>query len=152
MTEPTDHAESINARRMGLNELLGLVLVRATTEEVVATLTIEAKHTQAYGLVHGGVHCAVVETLCSIGAALNGLKNDQATVGLENTTSFLRAVRAGETLTATAAPLRRGRRSQVWETVIEDSTGEVVASGRVRLLNLDPGAALAGAKVELPPE
>jgi uncharacterized protein (TIGR00369 family) len=82
------------------------------------------------------VHCGVIETLASIGAALVAHPRGQRVVGLENNTSFIRAVRSG-TLRGTARPVTRGRSSQVWEAWIRDEAGQLVAQGRVRLLCID---------------
>ncbi len=72
-------------------------------------------------------------------------------VGLENHTSFIHAVREG-VLRATARPLTRGRRTQVWEGEIRDAGGRIVATGRVRLLCLEPGSELAGTRIEGKPQ
>jgi uncharacterized protein (TIGR00369 family) len=138
-----DFAQMLNEHRGGWNEAMGLRFVRATADEVVAELEVGPIHQQPYGIVHGGVHAGVIETLASTGAALAAGARGQSVVGLENATSFIRAVRAG-TLRATARPITRGRRTQVWETVIVDSEGHTIAIGRVRLLCLDPGATIAG--------
>jgi uncharacterized protein (TIGR00369 family) len=74
----------------------------------------------------------------------------QSVVGLENHTSFVRAVRSG-TITVTATPVTRGRRVQLWEAVCRDESGKTVATGRVRLLCLDPGSELAGETVRSRP-
>ncbi len=143
-----DLADALNQNRDGWVSAMDLRYVKATLDEVVAEWTVGPQHRQAYGIVHGGVHCGVIETLASVGAALNAMGRGQSVVGLENHTSFLHAVREG-TLRATARPLTRGRRSQVWEGTITDATGRVVATGRVRLLCLEPDAKLAGESVEL---
>lgn len=143
MRTGVDLVALLNAHRGPFNALLGLQFVAASTDEVVATLEVLPAHHQPYGLVHGGIYCAMAETLASVGAAINAAARGQSTVGLENTTSFMRAVRAG-TLTGTASPLARGRRSQVWEVAIRDDEGRLAAQGRVRLLNLDGGSAVAG--------
>jgi uncharacterized protein (TIGR00369 family) len=83
-----------------------------------------------------------------VGAALHAITEGRSVVGLENSTSFIRAVREGR-LRATATPLTRGRRSQVWEGTVTDAEGRLVAKGRVRLLCLEPDVAVAGQKVEL---
>jgi uncharacterized protein (TIGR00369 family) len=67
-------------------------------------------------------------------------------VGVENHTSFIRAVRSGR-IRVRATPITRGRRSQMWEATARDDQGQIVATGRVRLLCLDPGTELAGEKV-----
>lgn len=140
---PPDFADMLNQHLGGWNQAMGLRFLHATADEVVAELEVAPVHQQPYGIVHGGVHAGVIETLASAGAALSAGARGQSVVGLENTTTFLRAVRAG-TLRATARPLTRGRRTQVWETTIVDPAGRLIATGRVRLLCLDPGAELAG--------
>lgn len=60
-------------------------------------------------------------------------------VGLDNHTSFVRAFRGGE-LDGTATPITRGSRTQLWEVTLKNSDGQIIATGRVRLLALDPDA------------
>ena len=115
---------------------MGVRFVRATADSVEAELEIGPDHRQAYGIVHGGVHSGMIETIASVGAALVAMPRGQSVVGLENHTSFLVAVREGK-LHATARPLVRGRRTQVWEGTVTDDGGRVVATGRVRLINLE---------------
>lgn len=130
----------------GLDAALGIRLVRSGPEEVVLEYDVDDRHRQPYGIVHGGMHCTVVETACSIGAAAAAAPRGQCVVGVENHTSFIHAVRAGR-VTVTARPLTRGRRSQLWQADVRSEDGTLVASGRVRLLALDAGATLAGEPV-----
>lgn len=146
---PIDLAPAMEGRLGGWVDAMSLKVTKATSEEVRAEWTVEEKHCQGYGIVHGGVHAGVIETVCSVGAAVFALPEGRSIVGLENTTSFLRAVRAGAKLSVIATPLLRGRRSQVWEATITQEDGKAVASGRVRLLCLEPEAPLAGEKVTL---
>jgi uncharacterized protein (TIGR00369 family) len=122
---------------MSWNETMGLRIIKATPDEVSCEFDVEDKHLQEYGIVHGGVHAGVIETLASYGAALVALPRNQHVVGLENSTSFIRAVRAGTTLHAVARPVTRGKKSQVWEAWIRDADEHLVAQGRVRLICLD---------------
>ena len=85
----------------------GVRFVRASRDEVVAESTIEARHLQPYGIVHGGVYCTIVETLASTGAALDAMRHGLSVVGLDNHTSFVRATGPGK-VTATARPITRG--------------------------------------------
>ena len=130
----------------GFDTAMGVRMVHASPDEVVLEYDIDERHLQPYGIVHGGMHCAVVETACSTGAGLNALARGQSVVGVENHTSFIHAVREGR-VTVTARPLTRGRRSQLWQAEARSTDGTLVASGRVRLLTLDAGAALAGEPV-----
>jgi 1,4-dihydroxy-2-naphthoyl-CoA hydrolase len=130
----------------GWDQVLGLRIVRASRDEVVAEYDVEPRHHQPYGIVHGGVHCSAVETVCSTGAGIDAMASGRSVVGLENHTSFVRAIRSGK-VTIRATPVTRGRRSQLWEAVARDEQGRIVSSGRVRLLCLEPGSELAGEAV-----
>ena len=143
-----DFAAAINARLDGWNAATGLHFVRATADEVTAELEIGPKHHQAYGIVHGGVYSGMVETVSSVAAAIWARRHNQTVVGVDNHTSFLNAVREGK-LTVTARPLVRGRRTQVWQATVIDGAGRMVAEGKVRLLSLEAGAALAGEPVKM---
>jgi 1,4-dihydroxy-2-naphthoyl-CoA hydrolase len=118
---------------------LGLEFVEMTGDLVVCTWTAEPRMHQPYGIVHGGIHCSVVETLASLGGAM-WLGDKGQVVGVNNNTDFYRAVSDGA-MTSTAKPLHRGRSQQVWvvETVADES-GKVIARGQVRLQNLYPDA------------
>lgn len=116
---------------------LGIEFTELGGDRVVATWTADPKLFQPYGIVHGGVHCAVVETLASVGAAL-WLGDRGKVVGVNNSTDFFRAVTQGA-LTSTATPLHRGRSQQVWLVEsVTDADGKVVSRGQVRLQNLAP--------------
>jgi len=139
-------AEQVN-RLDGWLRAMSITITHASADEVRAELTIGPEHLQGYGIVHGGVHCGLIESLASIGAALVALPRNQTVVGLENNTSFVRAVRSGAKLHAVATPVTRGRRTQVWESQILDDQERIVAAGRVRLLCLEREQELAGERV-----
>ena len=130
------------------DEVLGLRIVHASRDEVVAEYEVQPRHHQPYGIVHGGVHCSAVESVCSMGAGLDAMASGRSVVGLENHTSFVRAVRSGK-ITIRATPVTRGRRSQLWDAVARDEQGRIVSTGRVRLICLEPGSELAGEAVEV---
>lgn len=123
----------------GWGRAMGLVFTHASGERVEAEWTVGAEHLQPYGIVHGGVHCGVIESVCSIGAALAAAERGHkgGVVGLDNHTSFIRAIRTGVKLVAVAMPVTRGRTTQLWEAEIRDGE-RLVATGRVRLLAVSP--------------
>jgi uncharacterized protein (TIGR00369 family) len=118
-------------------EWLGVDFTEVSGEKVVASWQVRAEFHQPYGIVHGGVHCSVIETLASVGAATWMLEQnpDGKVVGVNNNTDFYRAVREG-TMTSTATPLHRGRSQQVWVVETVDESGRLAARGQVRLQNL----------------
>ncbi len=135
----SDQNADLMNRLPGWVKEMGITILTATTEEVTCEWEVQEKHLQGYGIVHGGVHCGVIETLASVGAALVAHSRGQRVVGLENNTSFIRAVRNG-VLHAVARPVTRGRTTQVWEAHVRDADERLVAQGRVRLLCLSHDA------------
>jgi 1,4-dihydroxy-2-naphthoyl-CoA hydrolase len=126
------YEEVVNA---GLETTLGFTFDEVGPDRVVLSWTAADQHLQPYGIVHGGVHCAAVETSASVGAALWFAERGQV-VGVSNHTNFLRAARAGDRLVATATPIHRGRTQQLWLVEIRDGEDRQVARGEVRLQNL----------------
>ena len=125
---------------VGLVKLLGLRFEEASAERVVLTCAVTPDLHQPFGLVHGGVHAALAETAASVGGA-RWFGDQGKVVGVSNHTDFLRAVTDGR-LRAEATPLARGRTTQLWQVVITDEAGRLVAHAKVRLQNLPeaPGA------------
>lgn len=145
-----DFVTMLNAARGGFELALGLTFTRITDDEIECEVPVGPHLHQPYGLVHGGVYAAIIETLASVGAALSAMKRQQTAVGLENTTSFLRAVRTGK-LIGIARHVHRGRQTQVWEVDVKGEDGKLAATGRVRMLCLEAGAAVAGETVAIKP-
>ncbi|HEV2414771.1 MAG TPA: PaaI family thioesterase [Candidatus Dormibacteraeota bacterium] len=143
-----DFAARLNEIPEGWVSAMGMIVTHATKDEVRCELTVGPQHLQGYGIVHGGVHCGIIETLSSMGAFLVARERRQHVVGLENNTSFVRAVRAGAKLHAVATPVTRGRQTQVWQAQVLDEDDRIVATGRVRLLCLSEDQSLAGDQVK----
>ena len=121
-------------------DYLGIEFVELSGDKVVARWTAGPTLHQPYGIVHGGVHCSVVETLGSFGGMywITGRDPEGKVVGVNNNTDFYRAVREGP-MTSTATPIHQGRSQQVWliETYA-DGDDRIVARGQLRLQNLYP--------------
>ncbi len=121
----------------GFDSELGLNYLEMTPDGGRARLQITEKLLQPWGIVHGGVYCAVIESIASVSGHVWLTENGGGTVvGVNNNTDFLRAIRSGS-VTATSAPIHRGRRQQLWLiTITDDDTAKVVARGQVRLQNV----------------
>jgi uncharacterized protein (TIGR00369 family) len=126
------------AERDAFGRLLGLEVIESGPQRVRARLRADARHHQPYGIVHGGVYCAIVEDVASLGAGLAARAAGQrGVVGVANHTDFLRSHRTGELL-AEGTPLHAGRSQHLWLVVIQRaSDGAVVARGQVRFHVLD---------------
>lgn len=143
-----DHAATINALPDGWARATGLRYTSATLDRLTAEVVIGPHLLQPYGIVHGGVYAGIVESLASVGAAINVMPQGKSAVGLENHTCFVAACREG-TLHATATPVTRGARTHVWDVAIRDDRGKLLATGRVRLLVLDADSAVAGGSLQI---
>jgi 1,4-dihydroxy-2-naphthoyl-CoA hydrolase len=119
---------------------LGIVWDELSLNRAVAHVEPDERHHQPYGIVHGGVWCSIVESLASVGAALQVASDGRFVVGVSNSTDFLRAHRTGR-IEAVAEPIHVGRTQQLWQVVLSRTDdGKAVARGQVRLQNVDPAA------------
>ncbi|MCW4456126.1 hotdog fold thioesterase [Flavobacterium sp. MXW15] len=130
--QPVD-IDSLNALGRGtLIEHLGIVFTGAGDDWLRATMPVDARTRQPYGLLHGGASVVLAETL---GSSAGNLCVDPAShvcVGLEINANHLRAVRAG-VVVGTARALHVGRSTQVWEIGIENEAGKPVCVSRLTL-------------------
>jgi 1,4-dihydroxy-2-naphthoyl-CoA hydrolase len=127
----------------GFVDLIGLRIVEAGPDRVVGSLQIRPPLLQPYGILHGGVLCAMVETVGSVGAAL--WYGDRGNVvGVANSTDFIRASRTG-TLDIVGTPIHRGRTSQLWAMEITDESRRLIARGQLRVANVENADRLGGA-------
>jgi 1,4-dihydroxy-2-naphthoyl-CoA hydrolase len=117
------------------SDVMGLRFTKADATEVIAELDVARKHTQAAGLVHGGVLCGMIESIASMGAAIAARAMNRSVVGLEHQTSFVRAVKSGM-LVGRATPIHIGKTTQLWAAEIRNKD-EICASGRVRLMCIE---------------
>lgn len=111
---------------------LGIVFTAVGEDWLQATMPVDARTRQPYGLLHGGASVVLAET---VGSSAGNLCVDNATqmcVGLEINANHLRAVREG-VVTATARAVHVGRSTQVWEIRIEDAAGKPVCISRLTL-------------------
>jgi len=108
---------------------LGIEIVEATKERVVARMPVGPKVHQPFGLLHGGASVALAETVASTGAWMQVDHEKERVVGIEINANHLRAKRDG-TVTAVATPVHIGRRTQVWEVRIADEEGKAVCVSR----------------------
>ncbi len=137
---PGDEPTAESMITIGLTGMLGFEIVELGPDRTVLRCVVRPELHQPYGIVHGGVYCAAVETAASYGAAYWYGERGHV-VGVSNQTDFLRAVREG-TLTVVASPLHRGRLQQLWQVDITDDDGRLVARGQVRLQNIEDAGRL----------
>ena len=107
-------------------ELIGIEIVSAAPECVVAELTVREELCTRPAVLHGGAIMAFADTLGGLGAFLN-LPEGAGTTTIESKTNFIAAAPLGARVRGEATPLHRGRRTQVWQTRITLADGKLVA-------------------------
>jgi 1,4-dihydroxy-2-naphthoyl-CoA hydrolase len=105
---------------------LGLNITVATTDRIVAELTVREELCTSGSIMHGGAIMAFADTVGALGTIAN-LRDGQGTTTIESKTNFFAGSPIGTRLIAEAIPLHRGRRTQVWETRITNAEGRLVA-------------------------
>jgi 1,4-dihydroxy-2-naphthoyl-CoA hydrolase len=113
----------------------GLILDEISGSRVVGHIDLGPQHHTPFGIVHGGVYCAAVETAASIGGSAAVQDRGLFAAGLTNTTQFLRSTPGGRA-TVDAVAVHQGRTQQLWEVEIRDEAGRLLARGELRLQNL----------------
>ena len=121
-----EDAELINEQFKGtLAETLGMRVVEASRERVVAELAVRDALTTVGGSLHGGALMAFADTIGAAATMLN-LPPGAGTTTMESKTNFFAGARAG-TIRAESTPLHRGKRTMVWQTRVTDETGRLLS-------------------------
>jgi 1,4-dihydroxy-2-naphthoyl-CoA hydrolase len=113
----------------------GLRLTHIAGDRVEGYIDLGPQHHQPWGIVHGGVYTAAVESAASVGAVAAASEQGLIAVGVNNNTNFLRAISTGR-VDVLAVPLQQGRTQQLWEVRITDADKRLIAVGQVRLQNV----------------
>ena len=121
--------------RGSLIEHLGIVFTAAGEDWLQATMPVDPRTRQPYGLLHGGASVVLAETLGSIGSALHA-GPDRVAVGVDINATHHRAARSGW-VTATAVPVTLGGTLACYEITITDDSGRRTCTSRITCLLRD---------------
>jgi 1,4-dihydroxy-2-naphthoyl-CoA hydrolase len=123
--------EELNAGSAGsMVEHIGIRVTEIGDDFVRATMPVDARTRQPFGLLHGGASVALAESLGSTGASMSIDMKEYLCVGQEINANHVRAARAG-LVTATARPKHLGGRTHVWVIDIVNEDGELVCTSRL---------------------
>ncbi len=115
-----------------LNGVLGFEEIEVGEELARARFTVESKHKQVFGLVHGGTYAALAEDLASHATAEAVAPEGMLAQGMSNNLSFLRPVFGG-TVHAEARRRHRGRTTWVWDVDMTDEAGRLCCTARITI-------------------
>ena len=118
--------ELLNSKPMPFAVLMGVTFVEAEKDRVVATMTVREDLCTMGHIIHGGAIMALADTVGAAATVIN-LPEGAGTTTIESKTNFVGPAPAGTVVRATAIPIHRGRRTQVWQTRLETDAGRLVA-------------------------
>jgi len=118
--------ELLNSKPMPLAVLMGVKFTEAEKDRVVATMVVREDLCTMNNIIHGGAIMALADTVGAAATVIN-LPEGAGTTTIESKTNFVGPAQAGTTVKATATPIHRGRRTQVWQTRLETDAGKLVA-------------------------
>ena len=120
--------EKLGSLKMPFAELKGVSFVEASQDKVVARMAVRADLCTLGHILHGGAIMALADSVGAAATFLNLPEDAQGTTTIESKTNFIGSAREGATVIATATPVHRGRRTQVWQTRLETAEeGKLVA-------------------------
>src|SRR5688500_990131 len=124
--------EQLRQATKNLADTLGIVITELTPQRVVATMPVDDRTRQPFGILHGGASVALAETVASLGGTMNVDLETNVVVGVEINANHIKAKRDG-LVTGTALPIHIGRSTQVWEVRIVDEEHRTVCVSRCTL-------------------
>ncbi len=122
----------IGKREQNLAHALGIVYTRLERKCVEATMPVDQRTKQPFGVLHGGASIALAESLASIGGWLNVDESQYGVVGIEINANHLRSVKSGKVL-GVATPIHIGRSTQVWDVKVCNANEQIVCVSRCTL-------------------
>ncbi|AGH81683.1 phenylacetic acid degradation-like protein [Psychromonas sp. CNPT3] len=112
-------------------EVLGIEYTKIGDDFLQASMPVDNRTRQPFGVLHGGASVVLAETLGSVAGNL-ALADDKMCVGLEINASHLRSMHKG-TVIGTAKVVRLGRTMQVWQIDICNDKQQLICSSRLTL-------------------
>jgi 1,4-dihydroxy-2-naphthoyl-CoA hydrolase len=119
--------EKIQSMKMPFAELKGVTFTEAGLDRVVAKMVVRPDLCTLRNTIHGGAVMAFADSVGAAATVINLPPDAKGTTTLESKTNFIGGAKEGSTVTATATPVHRGRRTQVWQTRLETEDGKLVA-------------------------
>ena len=129
---PRTLAELNGAGADNMTRHLGIVFTEIGGDFVRATMPVDVRTRQPYGLLHGGASVALAETLGSTGSVMCVDKAGFLCVGQEINANHVRSARRGQ-VTGTARPVHLGGRSHVWAIEIVNDEQDLVCVSRLTI-------------------
>ncbi|WP_297841872.1 hotdog fold thioesterase [Pseudomonas sp.] len=125
--------EQLNAMQKNtIGELLDIRFERFDDNSLTASMVVDQRTHQPYGLLHGGASVVLAETVGSTASYLCIDPSKFFCVGLEINANHLRGLRSGR-VTAVAHPVHIGRTTHVWDIRLTSDEGKASCISRLTM-------------------
>ena len=122
-----DRIREIIERSPNLSTALGMNFINTPEDDLcMATMKVDERNRQPFGFLSGGASLALAENLAGVGSS--ALCPGMICVGISVSGEHVKAVAEGDTVTATARLVSKGRKLHVWDVHIKDSAGELIST------------------------
>lgn len=109
---------------------LGIQYTYASEDRVEATMPVDERTRQPFGILHGGATLALAETVAGLGSMIL-CQPDEIVVGMQVSGNHMSSAHEGDTVRAIGTIIHKGRSSHVWNVDVFTSTDKLVSSIRV---------------------
>ena len=116
----------IKDTRLPFAELLGIEVISASPDKIIAEMTVREDLCTSPAVLHGGALMAFADTLGALGTIVN-LPQGSGTTTIESKTNFVAPAAIGTRIVGEATPIHRGRRTMIWQTRVSGQGGRLVA-------------------------
>lgn len=125
-----DHIKEIIEKRPNLSTTFGMQFISTPDDDIcMATMKVDERNRQPFGFLSGGASLALAENLAGVGSS--ALCPGKICVGISVSGDHVKAVEEGETVTALAHLVSKGRKLHVWDVQISNSSGELISTVHV---------------------
>jgi 1,4-dihydroxy-2-naphthoyl-CoA hydrolase len=114
----------------------GIEFTEVGDNYIKASMPVDERTQQPYGLLHGGASVVLAETLGSVAASLCVDLSTQRVVGLEINANHIKGAREGHVI-GTVRPVHIGGKTQIWEIHIHNEAHQLVCISRITMAVLD---------------
>jgi 1,4-dihydroxy-2-naphthoyl-CoA hydrolase len=121
-----DTLARVKETRLPFAELLGIEVISASPDKIVAEMTVREDLCTSPSVLHGGAIMAFADTLGALGTIVN-LPQGSGTTTIESKTNFVAPAAVGTRIVGEATPIHRGRRTMIWQTRVSGPGGRLVA-------------------------
>ena len=129
--------EDLNSMGRGsMSGQLGIKFTLIQEDKISATMPVDERTKQPFGILHGGASVTLAETLGSVAAHCSIDSTTHVAVGLEINANHIRSVRSG-LVTGTATPIHVGRSTHVWKVDIINEDNKLVCTSRITMAIID---------------